>query len=254
MPRQTSGFTLVEMAIVVLIVGSLVALIVQGQELIRSARVRSLTAQQSAVSTAVFGFQDRYRALPGDYAQASANLICTPTCINGNGNGLIEDVGATREYILVWTHLSSAGFLNASFSATSGTAAPSPGNTPTNPYGAYLQILYDANWGYSGNTAPRHTIKTGNQIPVEILTEIDNKTDDGLPTSGRFQFSPYAGSAPAPDWGVPTRRARTTISPTPARIGTLPTARATAGLPHCCSANQRYQPEARGSQSSLHHT
>ena len=73
MPRQTSGFTLVEMAIVVLIVGSLVALIVQGQELIRSARVRSLTAQQSAVSTAVFGFQDRYRALPGDYAQASAN-------------------------------------------------------------------------------------------------------------------------------------------------------------------------------------
>ena len=201
MPRQATGFTLVEMAIVVLIVGSLVALIVQGQELIRSARVRSLTAQQSAVSTAVLGFQDRYRAMPGDYAQASANLTCTPTCINGNGNGLIEDVGATREYILVWTHLSSAGFLNASFSATSGTVAPSPGNTATNPYGAYLQVLYDANWGYSGNTAPRHTIKTGNQIPVEIVTEIDNKTDDGLPTSGRFQFSPYAGSAPAPDWG-----------------------------------------------------
>ena len=66
MPRQTTGFTLVEMAIVVLIVGSLVALILQGQELIRSARVRSLTAQQSAISTAVFGFQDRYRALPGD--------------------------------------------------------------------------------------------------------------------------------------------------------------------------------------------
>lgn len=201
MTRSSAGFTLVEIAIVLLILGFLVALVVQGQELIHNARVRSLISQQSAVSTAVLGFQDRFRALPGDYAEASTNIPCTPTCPNGNGNSRIEDVGTPREFILVWTHLSAAGFLNAGFSATSGTVTPGPDDSPTNAFGAYVQVIFDSSWGYSGNTARRHNIKTGNQVPVEILAEVDAKIDDGLPASGRFQFSAYSGAGAAPDWG-----------------------------------------------------
>jgi prepilin-type N-terminal cleavage/methylation domain-containing protein len=201
MRRHTAGFTLVETAIVLVIIGLLIAAVLQGQELIRSARVRSLIGEQEAIGAAVLGFQDRYRALPGDYNAASSAIACSPACADGNGDGLIEDVGAVPEYILVWTHLAASGFLNGSFYAASGTSSPAAGNTPTNAFGGHLQVIYDANWGYSINPTPRHNIKTGNQIPVEIVAEIDRKTDDGLPTSGRFQFSPYVANGPGLEWG-----------------------------------------------------
>jgi hypothetical protein len=98
--------------------------------------------------------------------------------------------------------LSAAGFLNARFTLTSGAVTtPDDSNSPKNPYGAYLQILFDNSWGYSTNSLLRHNIKTGNLIPVAILAEIDRKIDDGRPGSGRFQFSIYAGAGTAPPIG-----------------------------------------------------
>jgi prepilin-type N-terminal cleavage/methylation domain-containing protein len=195
------GFTLVEMAIILAIIGMLIAGVMQGQQLIQNARVRSLLAEQDAVATAVVAFQDRYQALPGDYRDAATFLPCSPACPGGNGNGRIEDSGLPLESVLVWTHLANAGFLNGSFSANSSTASVAPDNTPRNFAGGYLQVAFDNKWGYSTNPARRHNIKTGNQLPVEILAEIDRKIDDGMPTSGRFQFSAYAGAGGAPAWG-----------------------------------------------------
>src|SRR5690349_7048184 len=85
------GFTLLEMAVVLVIVGLVMGGVLQGQTLIGTARVRNLIAQQAEVTAAFYGFQDRYRALPGDYASASTNIVCgTATCLDGDGNGLIE--------------------------------------------------------------------------------------------------------------------------------------------------------------------
>ena len=70
-------------------------------------------------------------------------------------------------------------------------------------FGGYLQIVSDSAWGYSGNTAVRHNVKTGNLIPVAVLAEVDRKIDDGLPGSGRLQFSTYAGLGEAPASGGP---------------------------------------------------
>jgi type II secretory pathway pseudopilin PulG len=200
-PRASAGFTLVEIALILLIIGFLVALVTQGQQLIRNARVRGLIAQQDAVEAAVRGFEDRYKALPGDYRDASATLQCNPACPNGNGNGRIDVGGAPPEYILVWAHLWGAGFLNAEFSATSATSQPGADNTPRNVYGAYMQVVFDKNWGFSANPVQRHNIKTGNGIPVDAIAEVDRKVDDGLPTSGRLQFSPYAAEGVPPQWG-----------------------------------------------------
>jgi prepilin-type N-terminal cleavage/methylation domain-containing protein len=76
MNRKAAGFTLIEIAIVLVIIGLLLGGVVKGQEPITSARVRSLIAQQDGIRAAFFGFQDRYRALPGDCAAASTSINC----------------------------------------------------------------------------------------------------------------------------------------------------------------------------------
>jgi prepilin-type N-terminal cleavage/methylation domain-containing protein len=206
MDKRSSGFTLIEMAIVLVIVGLLIGGVLGGQQLIQSARVRNLISQQDGVKAAFFGFQDRYRGLPGDYSAASTNINCgTFTCVNGNGNGQIKTAGGVHEEILAWNHLSAAGFINGSYTMdTSGVAAPAPGNTPTNPIGTYMQLVYDGQWGVSANLLDnvlKHNIKTGNQVPVEIISEVDRKIDDGNPYTGSFQYSTFVGSGGQLDVG-----------------------------------------------------
>ena len=192
-----------EVAIVLVIVGFLVQSVAKGQELIQNARVHDIIAQQDAMEQAVLAFQDRFRALPGDYAEASANLGCEPSpCLNGNGNGRVEPGtnGAIHEDILAWQHLTAAGFLRGDYRMLTGAAAPSAENTPSSVFGGYLQIAFDSTWG--ATTATGHNIKTGNYVPAAVLAEVDRKTDDGLPGSGRFRFSSYAGAGSAPIAGT----------------------------------------------------
>ena len=138
MKSYTSGFTLIEIAIVLVIIGLLVGGVLKGQELITGARVRNLISQQDGIKAAFFGFQDRYRALPGDYAAADTNINCGANpCAKGNGNARIEsastpiNASATHEETLVWSHLTSAGFLNGSY--TFADTAATDANTPKNP-------------------------------------------------------------------------------------------------------------------------
>jgi prepilin-type N-terminal cleavage/methylation domain-containing protein len=199
--KASQGFTLIEIAIVLVIIGLLLGGVLKGQELITSARVRNLISQQDGIKAAFFGFQDRYRGLPGDYASASTNIKCTGTCLNGDGNGQITQAGTQEphEELLVWTHLTAAGFLNGAYNMTAGQTTPAPGNSPTNPYSVFLDLQYDANtWGIAGNSINKHNLKTGAQIPIEIIAEVDRKIDDGQPFGGSFQFSVYAGNASAP--------------------------------------------------------
>ena len=129
MKRYARGFTLIEIAIVLVIIGLLLGGVLKGQELITGARVRNLISQQDGIKAAFFGFQDRYRALPGDYAAASTNIA--GVVVTGNGNGRIEagGAGAIHEEILVWNHLTAAGFLNGSYTmANSSVTAPAQSN------------------------------------------------------------------------------------------------------------------------------
>lgn len=196
MRTHQRGFTLIEIAIVLVIIGLLLGGVLKGQELITSARVRNLISVQDGVKAAFFGFQDRFRAYPGDYNQASQNIAnMTTTCGggNGNGNGVI-DATPVLESILAWEHLSKAGFITGTFDCNT---TESLSTTPNNPYNVFLQLVFDGAYG-SATSAQRHNLKTGAQIPVEIIAEVDRKVDDGRPYSGSFQFSPYAGNGTAP--------------------------------------------------------
>jgi prepilin-type N-terminal cleavage/methylation domain-containing protein len=201
MRNKQSGFTLIEIAIVLVIIGLLLGGVLKGQELITSARVRNMISTQDGIKAAYFGFLDRFRALPGDYTLATTNIVGATG--NGNGNGRVE-TGATpvsgsvvEEHILVFEHLSRAGFINGTYTYAATAAATT---SPANPYGVYMDVIYDGIYGagtVGTPSATRHNIKTGAQIPVDIIAEVDRKVDDGAPNTGGFQFSRYQGNAAA---------------------------------------------------------
>ena len=83
---------------------------------------------------------------------------------------------------------SSETFLTRRADACFDTCATTPSQTtsPVNPYGQYLDLAYDASYAGTGATT-RHNLKTGGQIPSDILGEIDRKIDDGNPNEGSFR-------------------------------------------------------------------
>ncbi|HYC44784.1 MAG TPA: prepilin-type N-terminal cleavage/methylation domain-containing protein [Burkholderiales bacterium] len=189
MNTRAKGFTLIEIAIVLVIIGLLLGGVLKGQELITGARVRNLVAQQDGVKAAYFGFLDRYRALPGDYSAAAANISNIVTTLaacgngNGNGNGQIQSA-VNNEHLLVWEHLAKAGFINGSYTCA---AAATNATSPSNPYGGLLELQFDAAFANGSN---RHNLKTGGSVPSDILAEVDRKVDDGNPGQGSFRATP----------------------------------------------------------------
>jgi prepilin-type N-terminal cleavage/methylation domain-containing protein len=198
--KRTQGFTLIEIAIVLVIIGLLLGGVLKGQELITSARVRNMISVQDGIKAAFFGFQDRFRALPGDYAQASAVANIRGVTFGGNGDGQILNTAGANEQTIAWNHLASAGFLNGSYTMATATEAVADTNTPKNPYSIYLQLVYDNNYADPGTAVAKHNLKTGNQVPVEIMAEVDRKIDDGNAVQGGFRFSRYT---PASATGLP---------------------------------------------------
>jgi prepilin-type N-terminal cleavage/methylation domain-containing protein len=194
--RKQQGFTLIEIAIVLVIIGLLLGGILQGQSLINSARVRNLISQEDGIKAAFYGFQDRYRALPGDFSQADTQIAGVAPGVKGNGNGQIEGtgVGSINESIAVWDELSHAGFITGTYVYAD---PDGPNTTPTNPWGAYIQLIYDKNYADPSASGPtdRHNLKTGNQVPVDIIAEVDRKIDDGNARSGIMRFSSYGGAS-----------------------------------------------------------
>jgi prepilin-type N-terminal cleavage/methylation domain-containing protein len=185
MNKQQRGFTLVEIAIVLVIIGLLLGGVLKGQEMITNAKVRNLADQGSAIKAAYFAFQDRYRALPGDYAQATNNI--NGATANGGGNGQIN---TTQERGLVWQHLAAAGFITGSYDGlpvNAGNAGWTCVSTscPSNAFGGTLNLGFGSEAG--GTTGTTHELWTGRNIPVDAIAELDRKTDDGVPGTGNFQ-------------------------------------------------------------------
>jgi prepilin-type N-terminal cleavage/methylation domain-containing protein len=186
--HRSSGFTIIEIVIVLVVIGLLVGAALKGQELITGARVRSLVQRQDEIKTAYYGFVDRYHARPGDYAQASATISgvaagpCGTPAADGNGNGNQQIETAGAEMTLVWEHLAKSGFLNGSYTCA---LAVSPATSPYNAYGEPFELVHDAQ--HAGVAQSRHNLKTGAKVPSNLLGEMDRKIDDGDATRGTFR-------------------------------------------------------------------
>lgn len=115
--RQQAGFTLVEIAIVLVIIGLLLGGILKGQEMITQARIKNIVNDFNGVTAAYFSYQDRYKAIPGDDQQALTRwpIANFPGMTAGNGNGIVagnyNDAPNTSEANHFWFHLRAAGFV-----------------------------------------------------------------------------------------------------------------------------------------------
>ena len=182
MKNNQKGFTLVEIAIVLVIIGLLLGGILKGQEMIVQAKIKNAITDFSGVSAAYFGYQDRYRATPGDDNQATR--WSTPTAaIPGDGNrvlsGLYAPAAVTDETALWWDHLRRSGFLSGSgvanpSNAFNGILGVQTGNGATPPVATLIGSA-------TGFTA---LIMCSTNLPDKVAIALDVQMDDGLLTSG----------------------------------------------------------------------
>ena len=182
------GVTLVEIAIVLVIIGLLLGGVLKGQELINNAKVRSIADRQNSLKVAWFSFIDRYQALPGDYVRATETI---PDSVNANGDGRIESL----ESPMVFQHLTGAGYLRCpQCTAQETILQPSAQNSLQNQYGGVMSIWHDGtNYMVVGGNGNRQRlyIHTGPYIPSNIIGEVDRKLDDGLANTGDVVFNVY---------------------------------------------------------------
>lgn len=191
---KQKGFTLIEIAIVLVIIGLLLGGVLKGQELINTARVRALNNSVDGITAAWFSFQDRYRGFPGDYSQADVNLPGgVVAAVATAGDGLVN---TDLERALVWQHLQQAGYITGSFDGTAAnTTATQYGcnltTCPDNGFGAGMLLSYGAlNQSQAAAATPvqAHELVTGRGVPVEVLAELDRKVDDGDAGTGAMQL------------------------------------------------------------------
>ena len=219
MKRKQSGFTLIEIAIVLVIIGLLLGGVLKGQELINSAKVKNLATDFRNIPVFIYGYQDKYKALPGDDAAVVAHLgatVCVAPCAPGNGNGVIGNSTATDiwssttvgdETQQFWIHTrlaglapgptsgatdyrpsNAAGGLIGIQSGTNCTAAATPTASCT---ASFLTPIKDA----SGNGMRGSYVICSTSILGKFVKQLDITMDDGNTATGSMLAVPVGSAA-----------------------------------------------------------
>lgn len=178
--RRQSGFTLVEIAIVLVIVGLLIGGVLKGREMITNAKIKRIENDFAGVSAAIFAYQDRYGVLPGDDPSASSRFPGNwRAADNGNGNGNISGGWASTndsdESRKIWKHLRGAGLIAGPVDNTSASY-----QQPSNAFGGLVGIDLNV-YNLSG-----HNVVFG-EIPGDIAQILEARGDDSVPSRGSIQ-------------------------------------------------------------------
>lgn len=185
-----AGFSIIELAVVLLIMGLLIGGILKGRELIESARLKRIISQINEYRVAVNAFIDKYDALPGDFNKAST--LIKAGLRDGNSNGVIEGAGlaAGSEALNFWAHLAEAGLMATPGLASEQNAGEFGKGAPESPIGGGFTIENNPKdlgglWLILGKKRGDHG-DGGLLTPAQAMG-LDKKVDNGYPSSGRVR-------------------------------------------------------------------
>lgn len=201
MKHTQKGFTLVEIAIVLVIIGLLLGGILKGQEMITQAKIKNVVADFSGISAAYYGYQDRYRAIPGDDPNAATRWAgaFSPAASNGQVGGTYNNacptplVAASPESCQWWDHLRRAGFVAGSggsqpFNAVTGLLGVQTGDGAAAVGPTLLNVA-------AGNGFSSLIVCSAN-LPDKIAIAVDTQMDDASSATGTVRALIQAGPNP----------------------------------------------------------
>lgn len=204
-----AGFTLVELAIVMIIIGLLIGGILKGQELVANAQVTATVAQIKGIDGALSTFRDKYSALPGDILAPNTRLrdcAVAPCSEPGDGNNRIDTPALgtaptnTSEGSVAFVHMAAADLI-AGVRINDDTTPPVFGGAlpeaelsggfwighTQNGDGAGLSGLRPGHYLVFNGTVGDVTATSETGITATQAAQIDRKVDDGDPTTGDVQ-------------------------------------------------------------------
>jgi len=204
MNKSQKGFTLVEIAIVLVIIGLLLGGILKGQEMITQAKIKNVMADFSGISAAYHGYQDRYRAIPGDDPNAGTRWTTAPAAVPGTGDGIVGGTynaacpaipaAGDPESCKFWDHLRRAGFVAGNggqqpFNALTGIIGVQTGDGAAAPAATMLDGAGGP--GFVG------LIMCSANLPDKVAIAVDTQMDDGIAGKGTVRGLLQAAPNPA---------------------------------------------------------
>jgi prepilin-type N-terminal cleavage/methylation domain-containing protein len=183
MCKNQKGFTLVEIAIVLVIIGLLIGGVLKGQAMIQNAKVKRVVKSADELRAAIYTYYDKYGMYPGDESLTTSPPSDTH---NGNGSGQIDG----GEADMLFEDLALSGIIAGNYD---GDGADS---YPRHAFGDIYRILWV---DPAGGTLRNHYIRFDN-LPWDVALEIDTKYDDGVFNTGSIRGSAAyaAGTNPLP--------------------------------------------------------
>ena len=196
------GFTLIELAIVIVIIGLIVAGVVAGQSLVKQAKLRSVINEVEMYRSAYTTFRLKYDAIAGDFDQAASFF---DGALDGDGNKNIDtssDIGTNTEGLQFFYHLQQSEILPGNLTGVLGTSIEVNKNVPQSAYDARsVYWIYGQNlWSRfpSGNSlvlsGPLANGYNDPTVSVGDAYNMDLKIDDGKTYTGKLiSYSAVSG-------------------------------------------------------------
>jgi prepilin-type N-terminal cleavage/methylation domain-containing protein len=188
--KNRRGFTLIELALVMVIIGILLGGIIKAQEVIKNAKIKRFYAEERSLAEAIYAYYDKYSFFPGDDPNAFAKWPIVTAAANGDGNGLITIVGGVasqapnfgcvapgvQEQCSLWGVLRQAGLITGSGFTN-----------PAHAFAAPMAVTYYTlpAWG-ALNSLLTHWIVFQN-VPNDVCQALDTQYDDGNWQTGNIR-------------------------------------------------------------------